>query len=81
MSFLEKTFLYGSLIWLLGETGLRLGTSAVLAATMLFTTSWVESYLPNRSAEITDALMALLIGAIIALMQTERRAAPVSGTP
>jgi hypothetical protein len=48
---------------------------------MLFTTSWVETYLPDRSAEITDALMALLIGAIIALMQTERNAAPVSGTP
>ena len=81
MSFFEKTFLYGSLIWLLGETGLRLGTSAVLVAMMLFTTSWVETWLPDRSAEITDALMALLIGAIIALMQTERRAAPVSGTP
>ena len=81
MSFFEKTFLYGSLIWLLGETGLRLGTSAVLVAMMLFTTSWVETWLPDRSAEITDALMALLTGAIIALMQTERRAAPVSGTP
>ena len=69
------------MIWLLGETGLRLGTSAVLVAMMLFTTSWVETWLPDRSAEITDALMALLIGAIIALIQTERRAAPVSGTP
>ena len=78
MSFFEKTFLYGSLIWLLGETGLRLGTSAVLVAIMLFTTSWAEIYLPDRSAEITDALMALLIGAIIVLMQTERRPAPVS---
>jgi VanZ family protein len=81
MSFFEKTFLYGSLIWLLGETGLRLGSSAILVAMMLFTTSWAETYLPDRSAEITDALMALLTGAIIALMQTERRAAPVSGTP
>jgi VanZ family protein len=78
MSFFEKTFLYGSLIWLLGETGLRLGTSAMLVATMLFATSWAETYLPNRSAEITDALMALLIGAIIALMQTARKAEPAS---
>jgi hypothetical protein len=50
MSFFEKTFLFGSLMWLLGETGLRLGTSAVLAAMILFTTSWMETYLPNRSA-------------------------------
>ena len=37
---------------------------------MLFTASWAETCLPDRSAEITDALMALLIGVIIALMQT-----------
>jgi len=50
---------------------------------MLFATSWVETYLPGRSAEITDSLMAVLIGVIIAVMEdpTERRGASVSGTP
>jgi len=81
MSFFEKTFLYGSLIWLLGRTGLRFGTSAALVAMMLFATSWAETYLPNRSAEITDAIMALVIGAIIALTETERKAAPVRRSP
>ena len=32
--------------------------------------SWAETYLPGRSAEITDALMALLIGIIIAVVKT-----------
>jgi VanZ family protein len=70
VSFLEKAFLYGALIWLFDKSGLRLGKATILAAIMLFATSWAETYLPGRSAEITDALMALLIGAIIALVKT-----------
>jgi VanZ family protein len=79
MSFLEKAFLYGSLIWLLGQTGLRFWTSTLLVAIMLFATSWAEAHLPGRSAEITDALIALLMGAIIASMETEGRAATPLG--
>jgi VanZ family protein len=68
MSFLEKAFLYGALIWLLDKSGLRTGVSTILVAIMLFAASWAETYLPGRSAEITDALMALLIGVIIAVV-------------
>jgi len=70
LSFLEKAFLYGAMIWLLDKSGLRLGTSTILVAVLLFATSLAETYLPGRSAEITDALMSLLIGAIIAAVQT-----------
>lgn len=74
LSFLEKAFLYGSLIWLLGKTGLRFGTSTILVTLLLFATSWAETYLvANRSAEITDAVLALLMGTIIALMEDENR--------
>jgi VanZ family protein len=69
-SFLEKAFLYGALIWLLEKSGLRTGVSTILVALMLFAASWAETYLPDRSAEITDALMVLLIGAIIAVVKT-----------
>jgi VanZ family protein len=69
MSFLEKAFLYGALIWLLDQSGLRTGMSTILVAIMLFAASWAETYLPDRSAEITDALMALLIGVIIAVVK------------
>jgi VanZ family protein len=79
MSFLEKAFLYGSLIWLFGKSGLRLLPSTLLVAIMLLATSWAETYLPGRSAEITDALIALLMGAIIASMGTENRAATPLG--
>ena len=69
-SFLEKAFIYGALIWLLDKSGLRSGVSTILVAIMLFAASWAETYLPDRSAEITDALMALLIGVIIAVVKT-----------
>ena len=52
------------------KSGLRSGVSTILVAIMLFAASWAETYLPGRSAEITDALMALLIGIIIAVVKT-----------
>jgi len=67
-SFLEKFFLYGSLMWLLTASGMRLSGAAILVSATLFVTSMVEVYLPNRSAEITDAVMALLIGAMFGLI-------------
>ncbi len=68
MSFLEKFFLYGSLIWLATEAGLRLWPATLLTASLLLVTSVAEMYIPGRSAEITDALMALMIGLIMVPM-------------
>ncbi len=73
LSFLEKFFLFGSSIWLLTRAGLRLGSSAFVVAVILFITSQAQTYLPNRTAEITDAVMALLIGAVFALVEDETR--------
>lgn len=68
MAFLQKFFLYGGAIWLLVRAGLRLGPATMATTVMLFITSEAERFLPNRSAEITDAIMALMIGAIFALI-------------
>jgi hypothetical protein len=67
MSFFEKSFLYGSLLFLFVEAGGRLRTAAILVCGVLFATSWAETYLPGRSAEITDAVMALLIAVAMSL--------------
>ena len=75
LSFLEKCFLYGSLLFLLGSAGMRLAPAAILVAGMLLATSWAETYLPGRSAEITDALMTVLIAAGFALIGDRRRGA------
>lgn len=68
LSFLEKFFLYGGLIWLLRVCGVRLRDAAMAVAILLLATSWAERYLPGRSAELTDALFAVLIGTGFALL-------------
>ena len=72
LAFLEKIFLYGSMIYLLGNAlGHRL-PAALLTAALLFATSWAETRLSGRSAEITDALMALIVTGIFVLLGPER---------
>jgi VanZ family protein len=73
LSFFQKFFLFGSSIWLLARAGLQLWSSTLVVAVILFITSQAETLLPKRSAEITDAVMALLIGAMFALVQGKTR--------
>jgi hypothetical protein len=78
MSFFQKFFLYGGLIWLLCQCGLRLRWSTVVTATILFVAGEAEMYLPDRSGQITDAVLALMIGTIFALLETTtERSQPV----
>jgi VanZ family protein len=68
-----KFFLYGSLIWLLTQAGWRLRSAILSTALILFITSEAERFLPGRSAEISDAFIVLVIGAISALIGIKRR--------
>ena len=72
MSFLQKFFLYGSLIWLLTQAGWQLRSAIFSTALILFITSEAERFLPGRSAEISDAFMVLVIGTIFALIGIKR---------
>ncbi|HTW27955.1 MAG TPA: VanZ family protein [Acetobacteraceae bacterium] len=82
-AFCEKATLYGGLIWLLHRAGTRLGTATAITAVLLLATSFAETHLPGRSAEITDAVMALALGGAFALLPDPAdRAAPApSGRP
>ena len=62
-AFCQKFYEYGGLIWLLTRAGLRLRASTLLTAALLLATSLAECWLPGRSAQIPDALMALTLGA------------------
>ena len=64
-AFFEKFFLYGGLIWLLVQAGMGTRTASFLVAAGLLATSGVEMFLPDRSAEVTDALLALASGWIV----------------
>lgn len=67
-AFLEKFFLYGCVIFLLGNAAGRRWLAAGMVTVLLFATSWAETYLAGRSGEITDALMAAMIAAVFAVM-------------
>jgi VanZ family protein len=60
-SYLEKVFYYGSLIWLMARAGLPIWLCGILVSAILLAVSGAEIYLPSRSAEVTDAIMALII--------------------
>jgi hypothetical protein len=62
------------LIWICSGAGLRLGVSTGAVAALLFATSLAELHLPGRSAEITDAAMAIFIGAAFMAMTASARA-------
>jgi VanZ family protein len=68
-AFCQKFYEYGGLIWLLNRAGMRLILSTVSTATLLFTTSLAECWVPGRSAEITDAIMALVLGIVFAVLR------------
>jgi hypothetical protein len=77
-AFFEKFYQYGGLIWLLRRGGMSLIAATILTAALLFATSYAEIYLPDRSGEITDATIAVMIGVVFHLLERDRlRFAPV----
>lgn len=58
---LEKSFLYGTAVWLLVRAGLRTWVATVLMVTVLLGIEIAQMRIPNRVSEITDPLLALLL--------------------
>jgi len=77
----EKTALYGGLIWLLGRSGVPLPIGMGLTALLLFATSYAQTWLPGRTAEITDAALAVLIGVAFGQMRSGARPAARDDPP
>jgi VanZ family protein len=69
---LRKMFVYGSAIWLLRTSGVALTIAAVGVATALGAIEIVQRYLPGRTAEITDPLLALGIAYALSLAARTR---------
>lgn len=68
MVFFEKCFLYLGLVWLLVSAGLSVGKASLLEAMVLALIEVTQIWLPGRSAEITDPLLALAAGVMVAVM-------------
>lgn len=65
---LRKVFRYGAFLWLASRCGLRLRWSAVLLSVLLLAMEVAQTHLPGRTPEITDPILALLLGFALRLL-------------
>jgi hypothetical protein len=64
---LEKAFWYFSLVWLLTQWRLRPAAAAIATACVLAAIEVVQMWLPGRSADVTDPLLALAAGVLLSI--------------
>ena len=69
---IEKVFYYGTAIWLLRAAGMRLALSVSLVAAALASIEILQTHLPGRTSEITDPILAVLMGFLLAMMSRNR---------
>ena len=65
----RKSFWYGSVLWLWRASGRSLAWTTVIAAAALFLLELAQVYLPGRTPEITDAVLAVLMGMLLWLLR------------
>lgn len=71
----DKVFLYSSLVWMMTVAGMRHAAAGALAAAGLFASSMLETHLPGRSAEITDAVIVLGASTVLAWLSASQSVA------
>ena len=76
--FLGKAFAYGTLVWLLRDTGLAVRYAAVGAAATLGAIEAAQMFLPGRVPEITDPLIALFLAWMFWLVDDSRSISAIS---
>ncbi len=69
LSFFEKAFLYGALVWLPVRAGASFAMAAGFGTALVLALRVAQVYLPGRSAEITDAVMVLLLAGVMWLLR------------
>jgi len=69
ISFAQKFFLYGAVILLLVRSGVGLRLAVGLVCLILFATSLLQTWMVGRSAEISDAVLALILGLVYAFLR------------
>jgi glycopeptide antibiotics resistance protein len=66
--FFEKAFLYGGMICVMVQAGLSVGAAAAWGGMLVFGLRLLQVYLPGRSAEITDAILLLMLAGMMKLI-------------
>jgi hypothetical protein len=73
LAFLEKSLLYGSLIWLLQELGASRPRATVTIGLLLVLTAFADIYVSDHAPQITDPFLAVLIGCVMPGRQIRSR--------
>ena len=68
----EKAFYYSLTIWSLCQTGVTLRSATLLVAGILGVIEALQIGIAGRTPEITDSILAILIGAIAGVAATDR---------
>jgi VanZ family protein len=68
-SFLEKAFTYGALVWLSARAGSPLRVAVGMGGGLVLCLRVIQVFLPDRSAEITDLIMVLILAGVMKLME------------
>jgi len=69
---MQKAFFYGSAVWLMVRAGFRYPVAGLLLAAELLLLEMVQRYLPGRTPEITDSLIALVMTAALWALSYQR---------
>jgi VanZ family protein len=69
--FLEKTFTYGSLIWLMVRCACGWSAATLFGFLLVLCLRFGQVYLPGRSAESTDAIMLLMLAVAMRWMEDD----------
>jgi VanZ family protein len=73
ISMLQKSFAYGAAIWLAWRAGLPLAAASVGCALALLALEALQTHIPARHPEVSDALIALTLGAALAALSPRGR--------
>lgn len=66
-----RTFTSGSLVWLLARGGLSVPAATATGAGLVFAIELLQTWLPGHTAEITDPLLAIAAGGLIAVFERD----------
>ncbi len=64
-----RCFTDGALVWLLARSGLSVPGATALGAGVVFSIELLQTWLPGHTAEITDPLLAIAAGGLIAVFE------------
>jgi VanZ family protein len=77
----RKAAVYGTTVWAIARAGIGITGSAVLVSVLLASLEAAQIFLPGRTAETTDPVLALVLGLILLRLDHKYGADPGAATP